>query len=145
MEKIDFKLVYTHVWIDHPLRIITKINDRTINVDVTGSNHVIVEKQINLQDANHELYIQIDHKNKNNTVIDEKNNVLQDTLVTIKSLEINQIELSPLIYNHATHFFKIKNQPDKIMYKMTEIGYNGTWQFSFKSPIYDWMLESLYL
>jgi hypothetical protein len=144
MEKIDFTLKYKHEWIHHPLGIITKIDDRIINVDISGKQEITIKKKINLQNADHKLHIEVANKNESNTIVDENFNVVQDSLVTLTSIELNEIEVLPLIYHSSIQSFYINNQKDQILHKIVELGHNGTWEFCFKTPIYDWMLESLF-
>lgn len=144
MEKVKLKFEYEHVWIDHPLRLITKINDRTLNIDVTGQKQIVIDKELDLPDGDHIFKFEIEFKNESNTKVDGNNNVIEDTLATIKSLQLNDIELLPLIYHGNIQKYYINNQKDNTLEKVLELGFNGTWEFKFKTPVYDWLLESLF-
>ena len=144
MEKNTFKLIYEHKWIDHPLNIITKIDDRVLNVDVSGQPIITIDKKINLQDSDHKLLIEVQNKNESNTTVDANNNVVSDSFIKIKSIEFNEIEVLPAIYTDNLQTFYIDNQKDQVLNKITEIGFNGTWELQFKTPIYKWMLEILF-
>ena len=145
MEKINLEIKYEHKWIDHPLAISTHIDDRDIEYDCTGQKDTTIKKKINLSGSEHKLVLKISGKNENNTKVDKDKNIVDDTIITIKSIKINDIELMPLLY-HTEGFqtFYINGQKDQILTKLTEIGHNGLWEFKFKTPIYDWMLESLF-
>lgn len=145
METVKLKLQYTHQWIDHPLQTITKINDRVINIDISGKNEIIIDKTIKLDKGEHVLSIEIDGKNEANTSVDAQGNVIQDTLVTIKSLTMDEINILPVMYNSTDmQTFFVNNSPDECLHKITEIGHNGTWQFKFETPLYDWLLNTLF-
>jgi len=145
MDPTKFKLQYSHKWIDHPLQIITKINDRIINIDVSGKNEIIIDKTIKLDKGKHILSLEINGKNEANTSVDAQGNIVIDTLVTIKSLMIDEIEILPLMYNASyLQTFYINNSPDECLHKLTEIGYNGTWEFKIETPLYDWLLNILF-
>ena len=145
MEKINLEIKYEHKWIDHPLAISTPIDDRDIEYDCTGQKHITIKKKINLSGSEHKLVLKISGKNEENTKVDKDKNIVDDTIITIKSIKINDIELMPLLY-HTEGFqtFYINGQKDQTLTKLTEIGHNGLWEFRFKTPIYDWMLESLF-
>ena len=146
MEKIELELTYEHQWIKSPLTIITKIDDRVINFDVTGENDVKIAKKIKLLDqGEHKLTVDVSGKTEDHTKIDQNSNITEDTIVKICSMKINQIELMPLIYHtDALQKFYINGQKDQVLQKLTDIGQNGVWEFKFKTPLYDWMLESLF-
>jgi len=145
MEKIALRLEYDHTWIDHPMQIITKIDDRVINVDVSGSRSTIIKKTVKLANDDHTLFLEISGKNDANTIVDDNGNVIESSLIFIKSFSLNEIELLPLLY-HGDKFqtFYINNNPNQCINKLTEIGFNGTWKFNFKTPLYEWLLESLF-
>lgn len=145
-DKTQIKIHYTHDWIDHPLKIITKFNDRIINVDVSGKNEVIIDKTLSSgYNESQIVSLEISDKTEANTRVDANGNILTDTLIHIKSLMLNEIEMMPLIYHREDfQFFYINNQKDQVLKKLVEIGHNGTWEFHFKTPIYDWMLECLF-
>jgi len=144
MEKVQLKLIYSHNWIDHPLQIITKIDDRVVNFDCTGQQEVSIDKKIKLSNSDHLVSVHISNKNESNTKIDENHNVIADSLVTIKSLQFDEIEVLPLINQGNIQSFYVDNQKDQVLSKITELGLNGTWEFKFKTPVYDWLLESLF-
>ena len=145
MEPLKLKLQYSHQWIDHPLQIITKIDDRVINIDISGKNKTIIDKTIKLDKGKHVLSIEIDGKNEANTSVDAQGNVIQDTIVVIHSLMMDEIEILPMMYNLDTlQTFYINNSSDACLHKLTEIGHNGTWQFKIETPLYDWLLNTLF-
>ena len=145
MDKYDIRLEYDHQWIDHPLQIITKINHKVIQVDVSGHNNVVINKRIPLENNSHVMTMQIGNKNEANTQVDRDGNIIKDTTIELKSLQINSIELMPLLY-HSEQFagFYINGQDNQYKTKMGNFGYNGIWEFKFETPIYDWMLEHLF-
>lgn len=145
MEKYNIKLEYEHNWVDHPLTVTTKVNDRIINLDISGKNNVVIEKTISLSEDSHQLQILIDNKNEANTQVDENGNILADTTVELKSIQINEIELMPLVY-HQEEFagFYINGNENEQIKKIVNFGYNGVWKFNFKTPVYDWILEHLF-
>lgn len=144
MEKINLRLEYEHQWIYHPFTVITKIDNRVINVDVSGKSNVVIDKKISLEGGSHYLDIVLSGKQENQTEIDKLGKIIADTTVELKSLQLEEIELIPLI-RHTPDFgtFYINGQKDQIMKKLANFGFNGTWQFEFKTPLYDWILQHI--
>jgi len=145
LEKIKFKLEYTHIWIDHPLTIITRINDRVINLDVSGQQDVVIEKELSIPKGQNKVSIELMNKNESNTIIDQNQNILQDTLIQLKNLELQEIMCLHMCDSRDDLAqFKINNTDNEILTKTTTFGQNGTFEFSFCTPLYDWLLEQLF-
>lgn len=145
MEKVNICMSYTHTWIDHPLLFIISVNDRVLHIDNSGKQQCQLNKTINLPYGSHQFKIQIQNKNEANTVIDKNRNVVQDTLLNIESISFNQIETKSLILDRQKiSYFQINNQTDQLLEKTLEFGYNGTFIFNFKNPVYEWLLETIF-
>ena len=139
MEKIDFYMEYEHTWIDHPLTISVYFDDRLIHLD-QGHTHTVVDKKIALHQGKHKLKLVIQNKNEVNTKIDQQGNVLEDTLVTIKELKINDIDLKPIIESHSVYH----TQSQGTLKQTLVLGLNGSWELDVNVPIYDWLLEKIF-
>lgn len=140
--KIKLKFVYTHQWIDHPLRIALFIDDRAIHVDF-GSNksEVVIDKKVAIDSGEHTMKLQISNKNEANTKVNSSNEVIADSVVSIKEVCIDDINLMSIITEEGVFN---NDQTSEPLTKITDLGHNGTWELKFKVPTYDWLLEKLF-
>ena len=93
-------------------------------------------------------------KGKNQTVINEKGDILKDQLLHIKSMEIDEIDIGALVYEGvytpeypepwATQQCEAGRELPESFKNVTNMGHNGEWKFKFASPFYMWLLENLY-
>ena len=93
-------------------------------------------------------------KNKNQTIVNDKGDILKDQLLHIKSIEIDEIDIGGLVYEGiytpkypepwATQQRDSGKELQKSFKNVTQMGHDGEWQFKFASPFYMWLLENLY-
>lgn len=145
MQELDIRLEYTHEWIDHPLIFLFYINDRIIHLDNSGKSKCIISKKLKLSDGKHILKVQIQNKNEANTIVDQKQKILSDSFLRIDSIRFDDIEIKDQVFvNTDQGKFYIDNQPDNILTRTSEFGYNGCLQIEFLMPMYNWLLESYF-
>ena len=125
--------------------------------EITSSedNPKIVEFEHEFEENNsYELIIKRSGKGKNQTVLDNKGDIIKDQLLHIKGIEIDQIDIGALVYEGvytpeypepwATQQRESGNDLRDSFKNVTQMGFNGTWRFTFSSPFYMWLLENLY-
>lgn len=157
-ERINFKLeLYATVW-DKPPHAEIMINDKLhFAGDITGeeSNPNVIEFQHELTEGeDYNFIINRSGKSRNQTVINEKGDVLKDQLLHIKHIEIDEIDIGALVYEGvytpkypepwATQQAQAGIELKKSFKNATILGHNGEWRFKFSSPFYMWLLENLY-
>jgi len=157
-ERLKIKLeLYATMW-DKPPHAEILINDTSYyNDDITGSedNPNIIEFEHEFEEnKSYELIINRSGKNKTQTIIDDKGNILKDQLLHIKSIEIDEIDIGGLVYEGvytpeypepwATQQRESGQDLKDSFKNVTQLGFNGTWSFRFESPFYMWLLENLY-
>ena len=74
--------------------------------------------------------------------------------MNIKRIEIDEIDIGGLVYDGvytpqypepwATQQKDAGIELQESFKNVTQLGHNGTWQFTFQSPFYMWLLENLY-
>lgn len=139
--KIKLFLEFGHTWVDHPLDLTVKIDDRTVHVDLSGEPHVTVNKQISLNGDDHTLKIMITNKNNKNVIVSYPDKrVLKDSFVEVKVVKIDDIDLTHLFLLES----KFVNNDKAIIEKPGGLYENGSLEFDFKCPIYSWVLEKLF-
>ena len=157
-EKLKFKLeLYATMW-DKPPHAEILINDMShFNGDITGTEDkpTLVEFEHELEEGKeYNIIIDRSGKDKNQTVVNDKGDLLKDQLLHIKSMEIDEIELGALVFEGlytpdypepwATQQREAGTELPESFKNVTSMGHDGTWRFKFESPFYMWLLENLY-
>lgn len=157
-EKLKFKLeLYATMW-DQPPHAEILINDKSHFVgDITGdeNNPAVIEFEHDLTEGgDYHLTIKRSGKGKNQTVINDKGDILKDQMLHIKQIEIDDINIGALVYEGVytpeypepwASQQRASGQVLQVSFKNAiRLGHNGTWTFSFESPFYMWLLENLY-
>ncbi len=138
--KILLHLEYEHVWIDHPLDLVVKIDDRTLHIDVSGAKHTTINKEIAIEPGDHALTLSVSNKNNTSTTVDEHENILEDSYIKIKKLLIDDFDFGQIMATESKHT-DINNN---ITISPGGLYTNGTWSLSFTTPVYIWLLEKLF-
>lgn len=157
-EKLKFKLeLYATMWHKPPQAEILIDNHSHFKGDITGDEakpNVIEFEQELEEGKEYNLIIKRSGKGKNQTVINEKGDILKDQLLHIKSMEIDEIDIGALVYEGvytpeypepwATQQREAGIELPVSFKNVTNMGHNGQWKFKFASPFYMWLLENLY-
>ena len=157
-EKLKFKLeLYATMWDKPPVAEIL-INDNSyFKGDIAGTEDkpTLVEFEHECTEGEKsELIIIRSGKDYNQTVVNEKGDLLKDQLLHIKSIEIDEIDIGALVYEGvytpeypepwASQQREAGIELQESFNNVTKMGHNGTWQLKFESPFYMWLLENLY-
>ena len=102
----------------------------------------------------YDLCIYRGNKHHKQTILGADGKIEKDQVLHIKSVEIDDIDIGALVYDavYTPEYPKQwAEQQRKEGAKLPEsfkncvnIGFNGTWKFTFGSPFYMWLLENLY-
>ena len=157
-EKLKFKLeLYATMW-DLPPHAEILINDKSqFKGDIIGTEDkpdVIEFEHEFTEGEKYELIFRRTGKDKGQSVINDKGDILKDQLLHIKSIEIDEIDIGALVYEGvytpqypepwATQQRKAGTELKESFKNVTVMGHDGTWRFKFESPFYVWLLENLY-
>src|SRR6056300_1522154 len=157
-EKLKFKLeLWATMW-DKPPHAEILINDMShFKGEITGTEEKpdVIEFEQELEEGNeYNLIILRSGKDKNQTVVNENGDLLKDQMLNIKSIEIDEIDIGSLVYEGvyspeypepwASQQKSAGIELPETFKNVTQMGHNGEWRFSFKSPFYMWLLENLY-
>ena len=138
--KILFHLEYEHVWIDHPLDLVIKIDDRTLHMDVSGAKNTTIHKKISVEQGDHVLTLSVTNKNDRSTTVDEQKKILKDSYVKIKKMLIDDFDFGRIMFSESKHIDNHNN----ITISPGGVYTNGTWSLNFTTPVYIWLLEKLF-
>ena len=157
-EKLKIKLeLYATMW-DRPPHAEILDNDKSyFKGDITGTEDkpTVVEFEHEFTEGEKsELIIERSGKLGNQTVVNDKGDLLKDQLLHIKSIEIDEIDIGALVYEGvytpkypepwASQQRKAGKELQESFKNVTAMGHNGKWSFNFASPFYMWLLENLY-
>ena len=157
-EKLKFKLeLYATMWDKPPVAEIL-INDVSYfkdNIAGTEDKPQVIEFEHEFDEGKeYELTIKRSGKDKGQTVVNDKGDLLKDQLLHIKSIEIDEIDIGALVYEGvytpeypepwATEQREAGTELKESFKNVTAMGHDGTWRFKFESPFYMWLLENLY-
>ena len=157
-EKLKFKLqLYSTHWNKKPI-VDVKINDKSYfknEIAGTKENPTLIEFEQECEEGkDYQLILDRSNKDKRQTIVNEKGDLLKDQLLHIKSIEIDEIDLGALLFEGvyrpnypepwATQQREAGHNIPETLKNSTDLGHNGTWTFSFTSPFYMWLLENLY-
>jgi len=120
------------------------VYNSNIIVDI---NHVDSKRNIvfdlTLDDGDHDLQFIIKNKNENHTQVDDNNNIVTDSCLTITDMQINDIDLDINFYDNCSYHHDFNGTQDPIEDSFHGImGCNGTVTFKFAMPFYIWLLEN---
>ena len=157
-EKLKFKLeLYATMW-DKPPHAEVLIGGKSyFDGDITSTEDkpTLIEFEVEVEeDKKCDLVINRSGKGVNQTVVNDKGDLLKDQLLHIKNIEIDEIDIGALVYEGvytpeypepwAKQQREAGTELKESFKNVTTMGHNGTWQFKFTSPFYMWLLENLY-
>lgn len=95
-------------------------------------------------EQDHELKFVLKNKTQDHTTVDEAGNILKDSVVEIKNLKFDEIELGHMFYEQAVykHDFNGNGPATEEKFYGT-MGCNGTVSLKFTTPMYLWLLENM--
>tara|TARA_B100000902_G_C26939700_1_gene730392 strand:- start:95 stop:577 length:483 start_codon:yes stop_codon:yes gene_type:complete len=157
-EKLKFKLeLYATMW-DKPPHAEILINDEShFAGEITSDEKdpTVIEFEHELTEGNdYSLIIKRTGKGKNQTLINDKGDILKDQMLHIKHIEIDEIDIGALVYEGvytpeyqepwASQQREAGTDLKESFKNVTQMGHNGEWRLTFSSPFYMWLLDNLY-
>ncbi len=157
-EKLKFKLeLYATMW-DKPPHAEILINDKLYFASEITSDEkdpTVIEFEHELTEGNdYSLIIKRTGKGKNQTLINDKGDILKDQMLHIKHIEIDEIDIGALVYEGvytpeyqepwASQQREAGTDLKESFKNVTQMGHNGEWRLTFSSPFYMWLLDNLY-
>tara|TARA_R110000851_G_scaffold59518_1_gene137738 strand:+ start:17 stop:499 length:483 start_codon:yes stop_codon:yes gene_type:complete len=157
-EKLKFKLeLFATMWDKPPHAEIMLGNKSYFAGDITGTEdkpNVIEFEHEFEEDNEYNLLIKRSGKGKNQTVVNDKGDLLNDQLLNIKNIEVDEIDIGSLVFEGvytpeypepwASQQRQAGAELPESFKNVTQMGHNGKWTFKFGSPFYIWLLDNLY-
>ena len=157
-EKLKFKIeLYATLWDKPPHAEILINNDSFFNGPITGTIEKpdTIEFEYECTEGNkYDLIMKRYGKSQNQTVVNEKGDIIKDQLLHIKSIEIDEIDVGGIVYEGeytpeypepwATQQHESGVDLKDSFKNVTSMGFNGKWELQISSPFYMWLLENIY-
>lgn len=140
----------------HPVFKISINNTEFVSSELKGNSNETeyFEFDAAVSDGENFLAIEFVNKSVHDTILDSNGNIIEDLLLNIDSVEIDEIDLGPLLWTVSDYQ---PNYPEKYKIRMAQegkdlpgsikncvnLGWNGRWILPFTSPFYIWLLENL--
>ena len=153
-EKLKFKISLSPIMWDRPPHAEILLNGKSYFKDDISDTRVI-EFQADIEEGKEStLTIKRSGKGKNQTIVNDKGDILKDQLLEIKHIEIDEIDIGGLVFEGtyrpiypepwATQQREAGVELKESFDNVTKMGHDGDWTFKFGSPFYMWLLENLY-
>lgn len=145
VETLHFKIGLSGTYWDKKPQYSILFNDQIITTQAitAASNEVFyVEFGQDVAAGAAKLQIRLENKADTDTVqSDDKSTIVKDMLLNIQSIEIDEIDLGPLLWTVSNFIGDDQNRP--VLQNCVNLGWNGTWTLPFESPFYIWLLENI--
>jgi hypothetical protein len=107
-----------------------------------------------IEEGSNFLEIVFENKANQDTILDQKGNIVSDLLLNIDSIEIAEIDLGPLKWTASiykpdypkSYIQHCESNGQTLLTELREcvnLGWNGQWILPFTSPFYVWLLENI--
>lgn len=114
-----------------------------VDIDAVTESQLL---SFEFEETSNEHVIEFVLKNKTSlhTVIDQNNNIVEDSLILVQNIALDGIELTNIVQNiiSYTHDFNGTGASTTDTFYGT-MGCNGRAVFKFNDPVYLWLLENL--
>ena len=123
-----------------------------VHVTLTQSPNITeyFEFDVEVSEGDCKLEISLLNKKQGDTIQDSQGNIIEDMMLSIDSIEIEEIDLSTLKWSASSYFpiypeYYLDEEQKKIqeVKNCVNLGWNGVWTLPFSSPFYIWLLEAL--
>ena len=143
-ETLKFKIGLSGTFWDKKPEYAVLLNDQAISsgaIQDTAIEYVEFTADVE-ESTNNKLIVRLLNKTPADTIENEdKSAIVKDLLLNIESIEIDDINLGPLLWS-ASKFIPDNTQFPE-MKECVNLGWNGSYVIEFDSPFYLWLLENM--
>jgi len=129
-----------------PLTFKVAINDNIIYDIQTTKSFYNFEYFIPDNHSKYKVNFIIDGKTDAHTVISDNNEIVSSAQITVKDIELDDINLSEMFFNNddlITYTHNNNGYGDEIVDVFDAcLGFNGVVEFTFETPLYVWLLDN---
>ena len=144
-ENLHFKIGVSGTYWDKKPQYSILINDeKIVEGSIRSASGVteFVEFDKQVAEGTCSLKIRLENKDNSDTVENEdKTAIVKDMMLSIKSLEIDEIDVGYALYEKSLF---TGDDPDRpVLDCCVDLGWNGTYELKFESPFFIWVLENI--
>jgi hypothetical protein len=120
------------------------VNEQLVSHTNASITEFITEITLPENPMNHTVEIRMSGKSRQHTQIDNQGNIVSDVAIIVETLEIEDIDMKPIFcqglvcYNHRSNDLRKPLMQDEFY---GYIGYNGSVEIKFATPIYLWLMQ----
>ena len=141
MEKVKFSITLGSDYQTVPPRARVTISDKKIFEGPVSADILIIDPAELDNDSDFQLRIELIDKIPEHTVLDEQGNIVKDSVLTIKKIIIEDIEIQSNLSLDQEKFYYEHSGGKHQLYD--SLGVNGTAVINFSTPFYIWLLETI--
>lgn len=148
VERLHFKIGLSSTYWDKVPKYTILVNDTEYGegyISEQPGSIQFIEFDADVHEGPATLKIRFENKEDSDVVKDnydsESFTIIKDMLLSIKSIEIDQVDLGELLWKSSTFTGDDADRP--VLYNCIDMGWNGAWELRFESPFYIWMLENI--
>lgn len=146
-EQVHIKLGLSGTYWDKKPQYRVSVNDQVFaDTAISAESGVVeyVEFDVDYDTDLAALKIELLNKSPSDTLksndVSEDYTIVADMLLNIVSLEIDEIDLGQIPFQHSEYHPVGR---DEVVKKCLNLGWNGTWTLTWTNPFYIWLLETL--
>ena len=103
-----------------------------------------VKYEFEEDEQEHSLRLILKNKSTYHTILDSNGNIKSDSLIVIKNILFDDIEIDRLFFDQSTYTHDYNGTGDKVTEKFYgPMGCNGSVELKFSTPFYLWLLEHM--
>ena len=92
----------------------------------------------------HSLRFVLKNKTQEHTKLDQKGNIIKDSIISIKDLYFDEIKMDQMLVDHGSYTHDFNGTGDTVHEKFYgHLGCNGSVELKFNTPFYMWLLENM--
>lgn len=141
MEKLKFHIVLDGEYQTKPPHARVRVNNEVVfDAELTSESFIPFYREFE-NDSKNRLEIELVNKTAEHTKVDEQGNIVADSVIKIKKVLIEDIEIQNNFSINRDKFYYEHSGEQHQLYDT--LGINGKAVINFSTPFYVWLLETI--
>jgi hypothetical protein len=151
VEKVHVKLGISGTYWEKKPQYRVSFNDSIISENfITANSDEVEYLEFDVEYATESAVLKVELLNKQDSDTvqsDDKSCILRDMLLNIVEVEIDEIDLGPLLFSHSIYttenIVSWRGENTNTIKNCLNLGWNGAWTLTWSNSFYIWLLEEL--